>query len=106
MFVDRAEIEIEAGRGGNGCVAFRVKKYSPASGPMAEMVATGGSVIFRAPRGCEQLVNLDTERLASGGMWHSGQGSDRHGRKWGRHADRGSAWNRHFGLCSGMIIAT
>ena len=33
MFVDKAEIYIKAGNGGNGCVSFHREKYVAAGGP-------------------------------------------------------------------------
>lgn len=80
MFVDRAEIEIEAGRGGNGCVAFRREKYVPQGGPNGGDGGDGGSVIFRAREGVNSLVQFAHRKRwrAENGM--PGMGSDRHGR--------------------------
>ena len=39
MFIDYAEIEIKAGRGGDGAVSFRREKYVPKGGPSAVTVA-------------------------------------------------------------------
>lgn len=80
MFVDRAEIEIEAGRGGNGCVAFRREKYVPQGGPNGGDGGDGGSVIFRAREGVNSLMQFAHRkhwRAENGGP---GLGSDRTGR--------------------------
>ncbi len=80
MFVDRAEIEIEAGRGGNGCVAFRREKYVPQGGPNGGDGGDGGSVIFRAREGVNSLVQFGHRKHWRAENGHPGQGSDRHGR--------------------------
>ncbi|MFN9549910.1 MAG: hypothetical protein ACK56Q_06495, partial [Pirellulaceae bacterium] len=33
MFVDRVEIELMAGRGGDGCLSLRREKHGPKGGP-------------------------------------------------------------------------
>ncbi len=48
MFVDRVEIQVNAGNGGNGCVSFRREKYVPLGGPDGGDGGNGGSVILRA----------------------------------------------------------
>ncbi|MFO0942532.1 MAG: GTPase ObgE [Pirellulales bacterium] len=80
MFVDRAEIEIEAGRGGNGCVAFRREKYVPQGGPNGGDGGDGGNIIFRAREGVNSLVQFAHRKHWRAENGHPGQGSDRHGR--------------------------
>lgn len=80
MFVDRAEIEIEAGHGGSGCVAFRREKYVPQGGPSGGDGGDGGSVIFRAREGVNSLVQFAHRKHWRADHGGPGQGSDRHGR--------------------------
>lgn len=58
MFVDRAEIEVLAGDGGNGCVSFRREKYVPNGGPDGGDGGDGGSVYFEASTGVDTLLDL------------------------------------------------
>ncbi len=47
MFIDRAEIEVVAGSGGNGVVSWRREKYIPKGGPAGGNGGAGGSIILR-----------------------------------------------------------
>jgi GTPase len=58
MFVDEAEIRVEAGKGGDGCVSFRREKYVARGGPDGGDGGDGGSVILVAEEGVDSLAPL------------------------------------------------
>ncbi len=66
QFIDRAEIEVEAGKGGDGIVAFRREKYVPAGGPAGGNGGKGGSVILLAEENLQTLLDFKYNRLFKG----------------------------------------
>jgi GTP-binding protein len=57
-FVDEAEIKVEAGNGGNGCLAFRREKYIERGGPNGGDGGDGGSVYMQADTDLNTLVDF------------------------------------------------
>lgn len=80
MFVDRAEVEVQAGNGGNGCVAFRREKYVPQGGPCGGDGGDGGNVVVHALNGVNSLVQFAHRKQWRAERGQPGMGSDRHGR--------------------------
>ena len=55
MFVDQAEIFIQGGAGGAGCVSFRRERFVPRGGPDGGDGGDGGSVFLEAVAGLDTL---------------------------------------------------
>ena len=81
MFVDKAQITIKAGNGGNGCCSFRREAFIPKGGPNGGDGGNGGNVVFVAAPGEQTLQDfLYTRRFAAeNGV--PGKGKDMHGRR-------------------------
>jgi GTP-binding protein len=81
MFVDRVEIEVVAGKGGDGCLSFRREKYVPRGGPDGGNGGDGGSVILQAENGVNSLVALSHRKQWKAGRGTHGMGANRHGKR-------------------------
>jgi GTP-binding protein len=80
MFVDRAEILVKAGDGGDGCTAFRREKYVPFGGPAGGDGGRGGHVYMEAVLGMNSLIHFKYTPEYKAGRGGHGEGNNRHGR--------------------------
>lgn len=62
MFIDYAEIEATAGKGGDGAVTFRREKYVPKGGPSGGNGGNGGSVILKTDPNLFTLLDFRYKR--------------------------------------------
>jgi GTPase len=83
MFVDRVTIEVQGGRGGNGCTSFRREKYVPHGGPDGGDGGDGGSVIILAKNGVNNLIALAHHRFWRADSGLPGSGANKQGRSAG-----------------------
>jgi GTP-binding protein len=79
-FIDEANIEVHAGKGGNGSAAFRREKYVPRGGPSGGDGGRGGSVWAVADRNINTLIDYRFARIHRAEHGDSGHGSDKYGR--------------------------
>ena len=81
MFIDKAEISVKAGRGGDGAVAFHREKYVSAGGPDGGDGGHGGSIVLVADDNMSTLMDFRYKRkyVAENGM--NGQGKRCKGRE-------------------------
>ena len=58
MFLDQVTINVKAGSGGNGMVAFRREKYVPDGGPAGGDGGDGGDIVFVVDEGLRTLLDF------------------------------------------------
>ncbi len=87
MFVDRVTVELEAGKGGDGCASFRREKFVPRGGPDGGDGGNGGSVIVIAEEDVDSLAELVHRK-----HWRAKSGTP------------GGAQKRHGANASDLII--
>jgi GTP-binding protein len=63
MFLDETTIEVIAGKGGDGMVAFRHEKYVPMGGPCGGNGGRGGHVILTASKDRHTLYDIGQSRV-------------------------------------------
>lgn len=80
MFYDYAKVNVKAGDGGNGIVAFRREKYVPKGGPAGGDGGKGGSIILRADEGLRTLIDFRYQTHYKGKRGDHGSGAKQHGR--------------------------
>ena len=78
-FVDQVSIQVKAGDGGNGAVAFRREKFVERGGPSGGDGGNGGSVIFEADTGLTTLLDYRYQQHHRAKNGQHGMGSDMNG---------------------------
>ncbi len=81
MFIDEAKIRVQAGGGGNGCVAFRREKFVPRGGPSGGDGGKGGDVIMESSERHNTLVHFRFNPEYKAERGRHGEGSNRTGRE-------------------------
>lgn len=80
MFTDRVQLDLFAGKGGNGVVAWRREKYIPKGGPCGGNGGRGGNVIIVADQQIPSLDWFRNRRLLKAENGVAGGGNRRQGR--------------------------
>jgi GTPase len=81
MFVDRVNVNIRAGKGGDGLLSFRREKFMAKGGPDGGDGGDGGSIIMRASRNQNTLAAFRYKKLLQAKDGQAGGKRKRHGRK-------------------------
>jgi GTPase len=80
LFIDRAKIQVIAGSGGNGCLAFRREKFVPKGGPSGGDGGRGGDVYLECSDRVNTLLHFQYKRLFKAPRGRHGEGDNRYGK--------------------------
>ena len=79
MFIDKIQIYIKAGDGGNGAISFRREKYVAKGGPDGGDGGHGGNIVFRIDEGSNTLLAFRYKRKFIAGNGGNGKVAKFHG---------------------------
>ncbi len=80
MFTDYVKIHAEAGKGGNGAIAFRREKYVAAGGPDGGDGGKGGDVYFKVDKDANTLIEFRYKKKFKAENGENGEGGHRFGK--------------------------
>ena len=81
MFIDVAKIELKAGKGGDGSVAFRREKYEPSGGPAGGDGGDGGSIIIVGDKDIKTLMDYSYKSIYKAESGGDGRNKKQFGKK-------------------------
>src|SRR6476620_8887601 len=79
MFQDRAQIHVQAGRGGDGSLHFRREKHVPRGGPDGGDGGPGGDIVLVADPDLRDLSAFRAKQRFKAGSGEPGRGALKHG---------------------------
>ena len=80
MFIDEAVIKVIAGRGGDGCLAFRREKFIQMGGPWGGNGGHGSNIKFVVDTGLHTLIDLRYMKMIKGDKGENGSGKNQNGK--------------------------
>jgi len=80
MFIDKVEIFVKAGDGGNGCCSFRREKFVPKGGPSGGDGGKGGNLIIKVDRHLKTLLDFQYRHHFRAQKGENGKGNKRTGK--------------------------
>lgn len=79
-FIDEIEIEIQAGKGGNGAISFRREAHVAKGGPDGGDGGKGGNIFFRPDYGINTLLHLHYKKIIRAQDGENGKRKNQYGR--------------------------
>ena len=80
MFIDKVELHVKAGKGGNGAIAFHREKFVDRGGPSGGDGGRGGSIYFVSKSGLTTLIDFKYMHKITGNDGENGQGEKCYGK--------------------------
>lgn len=80
MFVDKVQVQIQAGDGGDGAVSFRHEKFVDRGGPDGGDGGDGGDIVAMASNNEDTLAGFRYQKLLKAESGQPGAGSKKHGK--------------------------
>ena len=79
MFIDLVKMEVEAGKGGDGIVAYRRELKVERGGPFGGSGGKGGAIIFKGSEGLSTLLDLRYNKVLKGNPGEKGRNKGQFG---------------------------